>query len=87
MTVTAALVLYAVIWFLTLFVALPIGVRTQGEEDEVVAGTPSSAPADAMIRRKMLWVTLVASLLWAGIASVILWSGLTIRDIDFFGRM
>ena len=87
MTITAALVLYAVIWFLTLFVALPVGVRTQGEEDDVVAGTPESAPADPMIGRKMVWVTVVATLLWAGIASVILWSGLTVHDIDFFGRM
>jgi predicted secreted protein len=87
MTITAALVLYAVIWFLSLFVALPIGLRTQGEENDVVEGTPSSAPADPMIRKKIIWVTVIATLIWAVIASTVLWSGITIRDIDFFGRM
>ena len=60
MNVVSALVLFAVIWFVALLVALPIGVRTQGEAGEVVPGTPASAPVDAMIRRKMLWVTVVS---------------------------
>ena len=59
MNVVSALVLFTVVWFVTLLVALPIGVRTQGEAGEVVPGTPASAPVDAMIRRKMLWVTVV----------------------------
>jgi predicted secreted protein len=87
MTITAAIVLYAVIWFLSLLVALPIGLRSQEEAGEVAPGTPASAPADPMIRRKMAWVTLVTTLLWAIIAATILWSGLTVRDIDFFHRM
>lgn len=87
MTITAALVLYAVIWFLTLFVALPIGLRTQAEDGNVVPGTPDSAPADPMMRRKLRIVTLVASVLWAIVVAIILWGGITIHDLDFFGRM
>lgn len=87
MTITAAIVLYAVIWFISLLVALPIRVRTQGEEDNVVPGTPSSAPMDPMIGKKMKWVTLVTTILWAIIASVIVWGGITPRDIDLWGRM
>ncbi len=33
MGITSALVLFAVIWFMVLFVTLPIGLRTQGDED------------------------------------------------------
>ena len=87
MTITGAAVLFVVIWFLALLVALPIGVRTQGETGEVVPGTPSSAPADAMIRRKFVWVTLVTLLLWLSLCAVILWSGLTVRDLDVWHRM
>ncbi len=87
MTITAALVLFAVLWFLTLFVALPIGLRTQGEDGNVVPGTPDSAPSDPMIRKKLKWVTLIATLLWALVISVILWGGISIHDLDFFGRM
>jgi predicted secreted protein len=87
MTITAAIVLYAVLWFLALLVALPIRVRTQGEDGSVVPGTPASAPTDPMIGRKMAWVTLVASLLWAILVSVIVWGGISPRDLDFWGRM
>lgn len=87
MSITAAIVLYAVIWFLSLFVALPIGLRTQAEDGEVVPGTPESAPSNPMIRKKVKWVTLVTTVLWAIVVSTILWSGLTMRDLDFWGRM
>ena len=87
MTITAAFVLFAVIWFLTLFVALPIRVRTQGEAGEIVPGTPASAPVDPMLRRKFLWVTVIATVLWLAICAVILFGGLTVRDIDVWGRM
>jgi predicted secreted protein len=86
MTITAAIVLYAIIWFLCLFVALPIRVRTQGEDGSVVPGTPSSAPTDPMIRKKMAWTTGVALVIWAAVASVILWGGLTVDDIDIWRR-
>lgn len=87
MTITSVIVLYAVLWFLTLFVVLPIRVRTQGEAGEVVPGTPSSAPAEPMLRRKFLWVTLIATALWLAVCATILWSGLTIRDLDVWRRM
>jgi predicted secreted protein len=57
MTITAAFVLFAVLWFLALLTILPLRVRTQGEDGAVVPGTPSSAPTDADIRRKLAWAT------------------------------
>ncbi len=87
MTITAAIVLFAVIWFLTLFVVLPIGLRTQGEAGEVAPGTPSSAPANPRMRRKFFWVTLIAVALWLPICAVLIWGGLSVRDIDIWGRM
>ena len=87
MSITGAIVLFAVIWFVTLLVVLPIGLRTQEEEGEVVPGTPASAPADARIGRKLFWTTVVAIALWAPLCAFILWGGVTVRDIDFWGRM
>ena len=87
MNIVTGFVLFSIIWFLTLFVALPIGVRTQGETGEVVPGTPASAPTDAMIPRKMFWVTLVAVAIWSAVAAVIVWGGIGIEDIDWFHRM
>lgn len=87
MTVISSLVLFAVIWFVALLVALPIGLRTQGESDDIVPGTPSSAPVDAMLPRKLVWATVATVALWVPICAFILWGGLTVRDIDFFHRM
>jgi predicted secreted protein len=87
MNVVSGIVLFSVIWFVALLVALPIGLTTQGEAGEVVPGTPSSAPVDAMIRRKLVLVTLASAVIWAAIAAFIIWGGVSIEDIDVFGRM
>ena len=36
---------YFIVWWLTLFAVLPIGLRTQAEDNEVVLGTVPSTPA------------------------------------------
>ncbi|MFO1207790.1 MAG: DUF1467 family protein [Amaricoccus sp.] len=87
MTVISSLVLFAIIWFVALLVALPIGLTTQGEAGEVVPGTPSSAPVDAMLGRKLVWVTVSTFAIWLPLCAFILWGGVTVRDIDFFHRM
>ena len=87
MAITSAIVLYAVIWFMTLLVALPIGLRTQGDEKDVVPGTPESAPANLRLGRKLIWVTIITTVLWAPLVALILSGSLTIKDIDFFNRM
>ena len=87
MSVISAIVMFWVIWFLALLVALPIGLETQGEAGEVVPGTPASAPASFSLRRKLLWVTLGTFAVWLPMCAVLIWGGLTIRDIDFFHRM
>jgi predicted secreted protein len=87
MTITAAFVLFATIWFVALLVALPIGLTTQGEAGKVEPGTPASAPVDPMLKKKFFWVTLATLLLWGAISAVIVWGGISVRDLDVFGRM
>ncbi|SFP81458.1 DUF1467 family protein [Tranquillimonas alkanivorans] len=87
MSITSAIVLYAVIWFMTLFVALPVRLRTQGDENEIVPGTHAGAPANLQMKRKALWVTGISFVLWILIAGIILSGWITVRDFDWFGRM
>ncbi len=87
MGITSALVLFAVIWFMVLFVTLPIGLRTQGDEDEIVPGTQAGAPANLNMKRKFKIVTAVAFVLWVIIAGVILSGAISVRDLDWFDRM
>ncbi len=87
MTFISSLVLFAMIWFIALLVALPIGLTTQDEAGDVVPGTPGSAPVDAMIPRKVLWVTVATFAIWLPLCAFIIWGGVTVRDLDFFHRM
>ncbi len=87
MTITSAFVLFAVIWFMSLFVALPIRERSQEEEGERVPGTPASAPVNPMIGKKMFWVTIVTVIIWVPLCLFIVYGPLTIHDLDFYGRM
>ncbi len=87
MTITAALVLFAVTWFMVLFIVLPLRLTTQGDAGEVVPGTHASAPADIRIGRKARVTTYWAVPIWAAISAVILWGGISVRDIDWFDRM
>ncbi|MBI1385003.1 MAG: DUF1467 family protein [Rhizobiales bacterium] len=71
MSLTFALAIYFVVWWIVLFAILPIGVRTQGESGEVVPGTPASAPTSPRLLRKVLMTTVVASVVFAGIYIII----------------
>ncbi len=87
MNLTGGIVLFAVIWFLTFFVALQIRPDSQADAGEIVPGTPAGAPANIKLKRKVVATTMIAVILWSVIASVLLSGALTLRDIDWFGRL
>lgn len=65
MSLTLAIALYFIIWWTVLFAVLPIGVRTQGEDGDVVPGTPASAPTAPRLLRIVALNTLVAAVVFA----------------------
>ncbi len=87
MAITSALVLFAVIWFMLLLMALPMRVKSQEQDGEVVPGTPASAPVDPMIGKKMFWVTVVTFALWVPLVAFIVSGIVSIEDIDLYNRM
>ena len=86
MGVVTGLVLYAIIWFLTLPVVLQTGVTSQDEAGGRVAGTHGSAPENPQLGRRFLVTTGVAFAIWAVIAAVNLSGAVSIADIDLFTR-
>jgi predicted secreted protein len=86
MTYFSAFVLYAILWFLTLFVVLPLRLVTQGEAGQIVPGTPESAPQDAQMRKRLTITTLVSALIWAVVIAVILSGVIGLDDIDLLYR-
>ncbi len=65
MSVTGGLVVYAMYWFLGLFWMLPLRIRSQEEEGNVVPGTPPGAPVSHGLKWKIVGATVVAAFLWA----------------------
>ena len=64
MTITSALVLLSVYWFIILFIILPINVTTQNDEKNVIEGTAPSSPINPNLKRKFSITTLVSIILW-----------------------
>ena len=87
MSITSAIVLFSVIWFMVFLVAIPIRLKTQGDLGEVVPGTHASAPEVHQLKKKAWITTAVSFVIWAIVSGIIVSGLVTLRDIDFFGRM
>lgn len=83
MTITSAIVLFAVIWAVVFFIVLPFGQVSQHEAGDVVPGTPASAPTDAQIVKKALITTAVTVVVFGIVIAVVLTGVFTIDDIPF----
>ena len=80
MNITLLIAVYFIIWWVVLFVILPIGVHTQGESGDVVPGTPESAPASFRLLRVVALTTIVSLAVF-----VALWAAVHWRVIDLEG--
>lgn len=87
MTITAALVLFAVIWFLTLLVVLPVRIKTQGDLGDIVPGTHAGAPEVHHMKKKIWITTGVSIVLWAIIAGIIVSGVISVRDFDWLNQL
>jgi predicted secreted protein len=86
-TLAFAIALYFIIWWITLFAMLPIGVRTSEEAGEASApGHAESAPQTPNLLPKMVATTVVASIVFAALYAIIVHHVITLDDIPFFPR-
>jgi predicted secreted protein len=79
-----AVAVYFIIWWMTLFLVLPFGVRSQQDEGERVLGTVASAPARHRALRTFGWTTIIAAVIFAGWYLVSMYFGLTFDSIPQF---
>ena len=87
MSITAALIVFAVIWFMVFYMVLPIRFESQQDAGAVVPGTPKSAPSTETVRKKALITTGVALVLWVGAVWFIASGVVSVRDLDFRGTL
>jgi len=83
MSLPMAIALYFIIWWTVLFAVLPFGVRTQDEDDDVVPGTPASAPTAPRLLRVVVLNTLVAAVVFAIVWTVIVYRLVSIESLSF----
>ena len=65
MSVTTAIAIYFLIWWITLFAVLPWGVRPQAQ-GQFVRGSDPGSPAVPELGKKLIWTTIVAGVIFAG---------------------
>jgi predicted secreted protein len=64
-TVSTAFAIYFVLWWVTLFVTLPFGVRSQHEEGGGAPGTDPGAPVASQMGKKLFWNTVLSTVIFA----------------------
>jgi predicted secreted protein len=64
-TISTLFAIYFVLWWITLFVTLPFGVRSQHEDGVGVPGTDPGAPIASQMGRKLIWTTLISAVIFA----------------------
>lgn len=71
-----AFAVYFIIWWVTLFMVLPYGNRSQAEDGVIIEGTDPGAPTLTNLPKKLFWNSIIAFILFAlywGITSYFDW--------------
>ena len=64
-TLSTGFAIYFVFWWITLFLPLPFGVRSQHEDGEGAPGTDPGAPVASQMGRKLIWTTVLSAVFFA----------------------
>ena len=64
-TISTAFAIYFVIWWITLFLTLPFGIRSQHEDGGGAAGTDPGAPVVSRMGPRLLWTTVLSAAIFA----------------------
>jgi predicted secreted protein len=84
MRLTSAIAIYFIIWWLVLFIALPIGVRNAHEAGEAIEpGNEPGAPVNPQLARKALVTTVIATMVFALVYGLITQGWITLADLPF----
>lgn len=81
MPILSAFAVYFVIWWITLFAVLPIGMRTQAEAEEVVPGSVESAPARFRGGKVVLATTVVSAAIYGAWYAVTAYFGVGLDSL------
>ena len=64
-TLSTGFAIYFVIWWITLFLTLPFGIRSQHEDGVGAAGSDPGAPVASRMGRRLVWTTVLSAAIFA----------------------
>lgn len=77
---------FMILWWLSLFIVLPIGVRGQAEDNDIAHGTEPGAPTRPDMLKKVIWTTVMAAIFFLLVVLIVESGWLTwARLADWFG--
>lgn len=86
MSVTTALAIYFILWWLVLFAVLPWGVRSQDESGAVVPGSDPGAPAVPRLLARLAATTAISGLIFAALYAAYVYQVVTLDQLgDLLG--
>lgn len=81
MSLFSAFAIFFIIWWMSLFIVLPYGNRSQAEDGEVVPGTDPGAPIVTRLSQKLILNTLVSCVVFGIYWSITGYFGFNFSDI------
>ena len=72
---------YFIIWWITLFAVLPLGMRSQDDEGEVIPGTVGSAPARVRMGRTLILTTIISAVIYGIWYAVSIYFGFSMANL------
>ncbi|RUM99680.1 DUF1467 family protein [Pseudaminobacter arsenicus] len=72
---------FFIIWWTVLFAALPFGLKTQDDSEDVTLGTVSSAPGRPHMLKAVIRTTIISLIIFGGLYYVTRVLGLGFDDI------
>jgi len=85
MSTLGLMIVFILLWFLSLFLVLPVRMETQEDANSVTPNTQPSVPANPKLLTRMAWATGVAVFLWAICFIVVEYGVVTIDDLNWLG--
>lgn len=83
MPLVTGIAVFFVLWWLLLFVILPLDIKGQHEDGDVVQGTEPGAPSHPFIKRKIIQTTILTVIVWVIIFVIIEFNLIDLDNIPF----
>jgi predicted secreted protein len=83
-SVTTAIAIYFVLWWVVLFAVLPWGVRSQEESGAISPGTDPGAPSIPSLWRKVVCTTIATSIVFAAGVLIFQYRIVTLESLAYW---